>query len=244
MLPAGETTEEAVRGLGQKLLGGDVLVDGGNSRYTDTIRRAGWLEAQEINFLDVGTSGGIWGEKNGFSLMVGGPKEAVARLKPIFETLAPAPDQGFGHVGPAGMGHYVKMVHNGIEYGVMQAFAEGFALLESKNTLGLDLAEIGKIWQQGSVIRSWLLDLIVRALEENPGLGGIAPFVQDSGEGRWTVEEAINQNVACPVITLALLERISSRERDAFQHKLLAAMRQQFGGHDIEKARSLPVRGR
>ena len=186
-------------------------------------------------FVDSGTSGGIWGLKEGYSLMIGGDKEAVDRLRPIFEALAPAPATGWGHVGPSGAGHFVKMIHNGIEYGLMQAYAEGFSILKSKNEFQLDLHQISEIWRFGSVVRSWLLDLISDALGKNPGLTGIEPTVADSGEGRWTVAEAIDRDVSAPVITLALLERLRSRDKDSFSDKLLAVMRNEFGGHTVER---------
>jgi 6-phosphogluconate dehydrogenase len=185
--------------------------------------------------VDVGTSGGIWGLTAGYSLMVGGDDDAVDRLRPIFEALAPASDQGWGRVGPSGSGHYVKMIHNGIEYGLMQAYAEGFALLRAKEEFGLDLAQIGDIWQHGSVVRSWLLDLTTEALRENPGMTKIAPYVPDSGEGRWTVFESIDLNVAAPVIGLSLMRRIGSRDEVEYSDRLLAAMRNQFGGHAIKR---------
>ncbi len=235
MVPAGEPVDETIRALLPLLAKGDVLVDGGNSYYKDSIRRAFWVRERGLEYLDCGTSGGIWGLAEGYSLMIGGAGEAVARLRPIFEALAPAADRGWGHVGPSGAGHYVKMIHNGIEYGMMQAFAEGFAIMERKTELGLDLRQIAEIWRHGSVVRSWLLDLTARALAENPTLEGIAPFVSDSGEGRWTVAEAIEQDVPAPVITLALLQRLRSRDESAFYDRLLAAMRNQFGGHAIRR---------
>jgi 6-phosphogluconate dehydrogenase len=185
--------------------------------------------------VDVGTSGGVWGLENGYSIMVGGDDEVVAQLRPIFETLAPAPDKGWGHVGPSGAGHFTKMVHNGIEYGLMQAYGEGFALMNSKTEFNLDLHQVAEIWRDGSVVRSWLLDLAAAALAKNPDLEGIAAYVPDSGEGRWTVAEAIDLDVAAPVITLALLQRLQSRDPESFSNKLLSALRNQFGGHDIKK---------
>jgi 6-phosphogluconate dehydrogenase len=185
--------------------------------------------------VDCGTSGGVWGLAEGYSLMIGGAAPAVAALKPIFETLAPAPDRGWGHVGPSGAGHFTKMVHNGIEYGLMQAFAEGFALLKQKPGFQLDLHQVAQIWRDGSVVRSWLLDLTTAALKANPEMNGIAPYVDDSGEGRWAVAEAIDLGVPAPVITLSLIERLRSRERDSFGDKLLAALRNEFGGHAIRK---------
>ena len=235
MVPAGDPTEGTVTALATLLAPGDVVIDGGNSNYKDSIRRAGSLAERGILFVDAGTSGGVWGLKEGYSLMVGGAKEAVDRIRPVLETLAPAADRGWGHVGPSGAGHFVKMVHNGIEYGLMQAYAEGFEILQRKEQLHLDLAQIGRIWQHGSVVRSWLLDLTTAALEENPTLDGIAPWVSDSGEGRWTVAEAIDLDVPAPVISLALIARLRSRSEEAFADRLLAAMRNQFGGHAIRK---------
>ncbi|TMA08353.1 MAG: decarboxylating 6-phosphogluconate dehydrogenase [Deltaproteobacteria bacterium] len=213
----------------------DVIVDGGNSNYKDTLRRAAMLKEKSVHYVDVGTSGGIWGLTEGYSLMVGADREVVERLTPIFQTLAPAPDRGWGHVGPSGAGHFVKMIHNGIEYGLMQSFAEGFAIMEHKAEFKLDLLQIAEIWRHGSVVRSWLLDLIAKALAENPNLRGIRPYVEDSGEGRWTVAEAVDLEVSAPVITLSLLERLRSRDQDSFTDKLLAMMRHQFGGHPLKE---------
>ncbi len=235
MVPSGDPTESTVRALGDALSKGDTVIDGGNSNYKDSMRRGELLAARGIQFVDAGTSGGIWGLKEGYSLMVGGDKATVDRLRPIFETLAPAADRGWGHVGPSGSGHFVKMVHNGIEYGLMQAYAEGFEVLRRKENFGLDVAQIAEIWRDGSVVRSWLLDLTAAALKENPSLDGIAPWVADSGEGRWTVAEAIDLDVPAPVITLSLIARLRSRSQDSYADKLLAAMRNQFGGHAIKK---------
>jgi 6-phosphogluconate dehydrogenase len=236
MVPSGAPTEQTVRDLTTHLEPGDTVIDGGNSNYKETLRRASLLAEHGLYAVDVGTSGGVWGLAEGYSMMVGGPDEAVARLRPIFETLAPAPDLGWGHVGPSGAGHFVKMIHNGIEYGLMQAYAEGFALMQRKTEFDLDLHQVAEIWRHGSVVRSWLLDLTARALDENPTLDGIAPYVSDSGEGRWTVFEAIDQDLSAPVITLALLQRLRSRESEGFSDKLLAAMRNQFGGHAVKTA--------
>ena len=236
MVPAGEATEATIAALAKLLARGDTVIDGGNSFYKDSVRRAELLAARGIDFVDSGTSGGIWGRTEGYSLMIGGNESAVRRLEPIFQTLAPAPDRGWGRVGPPGAGHFVKMVHNGIEYGMMQAYAEGFEILHRKKEFALDLAGIGRIWQHGSVVRSWLLDLTTAALEENPAMEGIAPWVSDSGEGRWTVAEAIDLDVPAPVITLALLARLRSRSEEAYADRLLAAMRGQFGGHAVRKA--------
>ena len=235
MIPAGKPTSDTIEALSSLLTEGDVVIDGGNSYFKDTIRHAELLESKGIDFVDCGTSGGIWGLKEGYSLMIGGQSEVVERLAPIFETLAPAADQGWGHVGPHGAGHYVKMVHNGIEYGMMQAFAEGFSILKSKKEFGLDLAQVSKIWQHGSVVRSWLLDLAARALEEDSSLSTIKPWVADSGEGRWTVFESIDQAVPAPVITLALQMRFASRDEENYTARMLAALRNQFGGHAILK---------
>ena len=235
MVPSGDPTESTVRALGDALAKGDTVIDGGNSNYKDSMRRGELLAARGIQFVDAGTSGGVWGLKEGYSLMVGGEKAAVDRLRPIFETLAPAADRGWGHVGPGGSGHFVKMVHNGIEYGLMQAYAEGFEVLRRKENFALDVSQIAEIWRDGSVVRSWLLDLTAAALKENPSLEGIAPWVADSGEGRWTVAEAIDLDVPAPVITLSLIARLRSRSQDSYADKLLAAMRNQFGGHAIKK---------
>jgi 6-phosphogluconate dehydrogenase len=213
---------------------GDVVIDGGNSYYKDSIRHAEMLAEKGIEFVDCGTSGGIWGLKEGYSMMLGGKPEVIEMLRPIFETLAPAPDKGWGYVGPHGAGHYVKMIHNGIEYGMMQAFAEGFSILKSKEEFGIDLAQVSRIWQHGSVVRSWLLDLAVRALEQDPKLADIKPWVADSGEGRWTVFESIDLDVPAPVITLALQTRFASRDEENFTARMLAALRNQFGGHAVK----------
>jgi len=236
MVPAGEATETTLHGLFDRLSPGDTIIDGGNSNYKDTIRRAALVKERGLDFVDCGTSGGVWGLTEGYSLMIGGEKPVVDRLRPIFATLAPAADAGWGHVGPPGAGHFVKMVHNGIEYGMMQALAEGFEVLKSKREFGLDVHQIATLWQRGSVVRSWLLDLTAAALEEDPELAGIKGWVADSGEGRWTVSEAIDLDVPAPVITLSLLMRLASRQEESFSAKLLAAMRNQFGGHDVKKA--------
>ena len=235
MVPSGDPVDQTLRALRSILTEGDMIVDGGNSNYKDTLRRATELKEQGFHFVDVGTSGGIWGLTEGYSMMVGGDGEVVKRLTPILQTLAPAPDKGWGHVGPAGSGHFVKMVHNGIEYGLMQSYAEGFELMGHKKEFGLDLHQISEIWRDGSVVRSWLLDLVASALAENPTLDGVAANVADSGEGRWTVAEAIELRCAIPVITMALERRFRSRETEPFGDKLLAVMRQQFGGHAIKQ---------
>jgi 6-phosphogluconate dehydrogenase len=236
MVPSGEAVDETIASLVASLQKGDILIDGGNSNYRDSMRRAEAAQKLGFEFLDVGTSGGIWGLKEGYSLMIGGTATAVARLRPVFESLAPARDRGWAHMGPSGAGHFAKMVHNGIEYGMMQSFAEGFALLEKKKEFAFDLAKVAETWRHGSVVRSWLLDLTAEALRENPGLQGIGPQVADSGEGRWMVAEAIASDVPCPVITLSLLERIRSRVTDSFGNKMLAIMRNKFGGHAIQKS--------
>jgi len=234
MIPAGEPIDETIESLSPILGLGDIIVDGGNSNYKDTSRRAALLKEKGIHLVDVGTSGGIWGLTGGYCLMIGGDREAVERLRPLFETLAPAPDKGWGHVGPSGAGHFVKMVHNGIEYGLMQAYAEGLALLKRKEEFDLDLHQIAEVWRHGSVVRSWLLDLTSEALGENPDMKGISPHVADSGEGRWAVFEAIDLNVPAPVISISLLQRIRSRDENSFQDRLLAVMRNKFGGHAIK----------
>jgi 6-phosphogluconate dehydrogenase len=234
MVPSGDPTEATVQGLAKIMARGDTVIDGGNSNYKDGMRRATELAARGIQFVDAGTSGGVWGLKEGYSLMIGGDKAAVGRLRPIFETLAPAPDHGWAHVGPSGAGHFVKMVHNGIEYGLMQAYAEGFSILRHKKEFDLDVAAVAELWRYGSVVRSWLLDLAADALRQNPGLDGIAPYVVDSGEGRWTVAEAIDLDVPAPIITQSLIERLRSRDADSYTDKMLAALRNQFGGHAIK----------
>jgi 6-phosphogluconate dehydrogenase len=236
MVPAGAPVDATIEALVPLLAAGDLIVDGGNSWYRDSQRRAASLEARGFLYVDAGVSGGIWGRTEGYAIMAGGSPAALARVTPALETLAPSPTAGWGHVGPAGAGHFVKMVHNGIEYGLMQAYAEGFAIMEAKEPFALDLAQVAGIWQHGSVVRSWLLDLAARALQQDPALGGIAPWVDDSGEGRWTVQEAIDLNTPAPVITLSLLARLESRDEARFGYRMLAALRQQFGGHAIKKA--------
>ena len=235
MVPAGNPTESTVNALAERLSPGDIIIDGGNSNYKDSQRRAAALKEQGLHYVDMGTSGGVWGLAEGYSMMVGGEDQAVEHLRPALETLAPGSETGWGHVGPAGAGHFVKMVHNGIEYGLMQAYAEGFELMEHKTELNLDLHQIAEIWRYGSVVRSWLLDLTAAALEENPTLEGVAAYVPDSGEGRWTVVEAIDLNCSIPVISMALERRFRSREDAPFGDKLLSAMRGQFGGHAVKK---------
>jgi 6-phosphogluconate dehydrogenase len=235
MVPAGAITDDTITSLTPLLAAGDCIIDGGNSNYRDTQRRAAAVKPHGIDYVDSGTSGGVWGLAEGYSLMIGGDKAVVERLKSVFETLAPAAAQGWGHVGAVGAGHYTKMIHNGIEYGLMQAYAEGFSILQHKREFNLDLHQIAEIWRYGSVVRSWLLDLTADALQKNPTLEGIAPYVADSGEGRWTVTEAVDLGVPAMVITASLLERFRSRDSDSFVDKLLAAMRNQFGGHEIKK---------
>lgn len=236
MVPAGATTTETIEKVASLMKKGDIIIDGGNSNYKDTIKHAEMLAAKGIDFVDCGTSGGIWGLTEGYSLMIGGKEEVAAKLNPIFETLAPGKELGWGRVGPHGAGHYVKMVHNGIEYGMMQAFAEGFGILKGKKEFGLDLSQVSHIWQHGSVVRSWLLDLAANALDEDTELKDIKPWVADSGEGRWTVFESIDLDVPAPVITLALQMRFASRDEENYPARMLAALRNQFGGHAIKKA--------
>ena len=236
MVPSGNPTEITMRQLLDTLAEGDIVIDGGNSNYKETMRRAEGFRSRGLHYVDVGTSGGVWGLAEGYSMMVGGEREIVDYLRPIFETLAPAPDKGWGYVGPSGAGHFVKMVHNGIEYGMMQAYAEGFEIMRAKEAFGLDLYEIAEIWRFGSVIRSWLLDLTALALEEDPDLSNIRGWVADSGEGRWTILEAIDLDVPAPVITQALFSRFVSRQDESFAAKILAAMRNQFGGHAVKSS--------
>jgi 6-phosphogluconate dehydrogenase len=232
MVPAGEPTESTVRALADRLASGDAIVDGGNTHFDDDIRRARELSAKGIDYIDAGTSGGIWGLDEGYCLMVGGNAAVCRRLEPIF--LALAPPDGYLRVGDHGAGHYVKMVHNGIEYGLMQAYAEGFDLMQASG-MSLDLPAIASLWMHGSVVRSWLLELTGRALAEDPRLSTIEGYVDDSGEGRWTVHEAITRGVPVPAITAALYARFGSRQKSAFANRLLAALRQQFGGHSVKR---------
>jgi len=236
MVPAGDPVDQTIAKLEPLMQNGDTFIDGGNSNYKDTQRRHAEAAAKGLEFVDCGTSGGIWGLKEGYSMMIGGDEAPVARLTPIFQALAPAPDQGWGRVGPSGAGHFVKMVHNGIEYGVMQAYAEGFSIMKAKEPLNLDLEQISQIWRYGSVVRSWLLDLTADALKKNPTLEGLEAFVPDSGEGRWTVFEAIDLNVSAPVITESLIRRLRSREVNNFTDRMLSVMRNEFGGHEVKKA--------
>lgn len=233
MIPAGAPVDEAIEKLSALLSKDDTIIDGGNSMYKDSVRRALALRQRGINFLDAGTSGGIWGLAEGYCIMVGGEKPVFDRLVPALETLAP--ENGFALMGPSGAGHYVKMVHNGIEYGMLQAYAEGFALMHASE-FKLDLERISKLWNQGSVVRSWLLELAGRVFEKNPSLDGIKAYVEDSGEGRWTVLDGMDKDVPCPVITLSLLQRFESRQGgDGFSAKVIAALRHEFGGHRVLK---------
>lgn len=235
MVPSGEAAESTINSLAAEMSPGDIIIDGGNSNYKDSMRRAAVLAEKGLAFLDAGTSGGIWGLKEGYCLMIGGDPDAYRRLEPVFQTLAVSPQQGYGHVGPSGAGHFVKMVHNGIEYGLMQAYAEGFELMEAKQSFKLNLFQIAEIWRYGSVVRSWLLDLVTTALEDDPKLKSIQAYVEDSGEGRWTVQESIDLGVPAPVITQALQARFRSRQEQPFGAKLLSALRGQFGGHAVKK---------
>ena len=236
MVPVGDATEATIDSLIPLMSPGDVMMDGGNSNYKDTVRRGEKLRQKGFHFMDVGTSGGIWGLKEGYGLMIGGEEEVFKRLEPLFQTLAPAPDKGYGYVGPTGAGHYVKMVHNGVEYGLMEAYAEGFELLEAKREFNLDLAQIAEMWRYGTVVRSWLLDLAAEALQEDPDLEGLEAYVEDTGEGRWTVQESIELAVPAPVIALSLQSRFRSRQGRPFGPRLLAALRNQFGGHAVKRA--------
>jgi len=236
MLPQGEPTEDTMYRLAPLLQPGDVILDGGNANYKDTLRRAEKLASMGIELVDVGTSGGIWGLSEGYTLMVGGKDEVFQRLEPIFQSLAPGSDRGYSHVGPVGAGHFVKMIHNGVEYALMEAYAEGFELMAAKEEFNLDLTRIANTWRHGSVVRSWLLDLVVSALEEDPSLSDLQAYVEDSGEGRWTVQESVDLAVPAPVITLSLLQRFRSRQAQPFGAKLLAALRNQFGGHPVRRS--------
>ena len=238
MVPAGEVTDRTLVDLGKLATPGDTFVDGGNSHYTDTVAQAAALEEKGITLLDAGTSGGIWGTEEGFCLMVGGDRAAFDRVEPIFETLAPP--SGYAHVGPPGAGHFVKMVHNGIEYALMQAYAEGFELLRAGPGFDVDVAQVSELWRHGSVVRSWLLDLAARALQEDPDLATIAGYVEDSGEGRWTVEAALDNAVPIPTIALSVLARFRSRQDESFSAKVVAALRREFGGHAVRSEQSSP----
>jgi 6-phosphogluconate dehydrogenase len=237
MVPSGKATEATITELNSLLTRGDILIDGGNSHYTESQRRADSLAQKGIIMLDVGTSGGIWGLKEGYCLMVGGDAEAYKRIEPILKTLAPTPDTGYGYMGKSGAGHFVKMVHNGIEYGLMEAYAEGFELMKAKKEMDLDLIRIAQVWQHGSVVRSWLLDLLLDSLKDVGTLSKIASYVDDSGEGRWTVQESIDLAVPLPAITTALEVRFRSRQNESLAGKLLAALRHQFGGHPLHETK-------
>lgn len=235
MVPAGDPVDQTIARLKPLMQKGDIFIDGGNSNYKDSQRRHDALMPEGFGYVDVGTSGGIWGITEGYSMMIGGNESVVETLRPIFEALAPSADSGWGRVGPSGAGHFVKMIHNGIEYGLMQSYAEGFSIMHAKEALGLDLTQIADIWRYGSVVRSWLLDLTADALKKNPKLDGLEPYVPDSGEGRWTVFEAIDLNVSAPVITESLIRRVRSREDDNFSDRMLSVMRHEFGGHAVKK---------
>jgi len=237
MVPAGEATHDTITELAGLLAPGDLVIDGGNSKYTDDQQHASLLAEHEIGYVDVGVSGGVWGRDEGYGLMVGGSSTDVSRAMPIFDALRPAGarEQGFSHAGPVGAGHYAKMVHNGIEYGVMQAFAEGFELLEASTVVD-DVPAVVTGWQRGTVVRSWLLDLLVRALDEDPELADLEGYVEDSGEGRWTLEEAVNNAVPAPVMSAALFARFASRQQDSAAMRAVAALRNQFGGHSVKKS--------
>lgn len=237
MLPAGDITESYVQQMSKLLQPGDVLVDGANSYYKDSMRRGELLAGSGIGFVDAGVSGGVWGLENGYALMVGGTGDAFTRIQPVVQALAPAADRGWVHTGPVGSGHFVKMIHNGIEYGMMQAYAEGFALMKGREDFNLDLAAIAESWRHGSVVRSWLLDLSANVLAGDQDLSGVEPFVADSGEGRWTAMEGIEQGIPTPVMSLALMSRFSSQGKQDFSSKLLAMMRNQFGGHAVRSAK-------
>jgi 6-phosphogluconate dehydrogenase len=234
MLPAGDVTDKTISALVPLLNSGDTIIDGGNTNFNDDMRRAAQLKEHGINYLDQGTSGGIWGLEKGFCLMVGGDPEVVGRLEPAFRTLAP--EDGYLHCGPVGSGHFVKMIHNGVEYGMMQAYAEGFEIMQAKQDFNLDLYKIAAVWNHGSVVRSWLLELTEEAFRQDPDLSSLKGYVQDSGEGRWTIQAAIDLDVPAPVITLSLFERFHSRQEESFAAKVLAAMRAGFGGHAVKKA--------
>ncbi len=237
MVPSGHPTEQVIEAVRPGLDRDDIVIDGGNSNFKDSIRRGAALGEQGVHFVDAGVSGGVWGLENGYSMMIGGEVSAVDRLRPVFETLAPAADRGWGRVGPVGSGHYAKMVHNGIEYGLMQAYAEGFEILRASR-FDFDAKQLADIWNSGGVIRSWLLELAGAALAEDPGLESIEGFVPDSGEGRWTLQESVDLDVPAPVLYAALMMRFRSRQEDSFQAKVLAALRRQFGGHAVKPAGS------
>lgn len=233
MVPAGRITGEVIGSLTPLLKKGDILIDGGNSFYKDSIKRGELLKANGIPFLDAGTSGGIWGLREGYCLMIGGEQDAFRKAEPVFKDLAP--EKGYAHVGAVGAGHFVKMVHNAIEYGLLEAYGEGFELMYAKKEFNLDLGKISELWNHGSVVRSWLLELAADAFRDNPSLESVRGYVEDTGEGRWSVVEAIEENVPAPVITLSLLQRLRSRQEQSFSSKVIAALRGQFGGHEVKK---------
>ncbi len=234
MLPAGEITEQALQAAAKLLSRGDVLVDGGNANYKDSRRRAAWLAGQGVGFVDAGVSGGVWGLENGYALMLGGEPDVMANVEPFARVLAPAPDRGWLHCGPAGSGHFVKMIHNGIEYAMMQAYAEGLSMMKAKREFDLDLAAVAEMWRHGSVVRSWLLDLTADFLKHGQTLDAVSPIVADSGEGRWTAIEAVELGVPAPTISLALMARFSSQGQSDYASRLLAMMRAGFGGHAVQ----------
>ncbi len=236
MVPAGKATEETLMNISGLLEKGDILIDGGNSFYKDSMRRAEVLKKHNISFLDIGTSGGIWGLKIGYCMMIGGDKDTFSIVVPLLKTLAP--ENGYAHVGPHGAGHFVKMIHNGIEYAMLQGYAEGFEIMNAKKEFSLDLRMIANLWNHGSVVRSWLLELAEAAFEKDPKLEGIRGYVEDSGEGRWTVAEAVELDVPAPAITLSLIQRFRSRQEESFSAKTIAALRNEFGGHEVKKASS------
>ena len=235
MVPSGKATDDTITELNTLLDEGDVIIDGGNSNYKESIKKYNLLKSNKISFLDSGTSGGVWGEEDGYCLMVGGDKDVYEICEPIFKALS-AEGKGYGYMGKSGSGHFVKMIHNGIEYGMMQSMAEGIEILNQKKEYNLDLTQITELWKSGSVVRSWLLDLLNDALRENPNLEGIAPYVEDSGEGRWTIQEAIDLDVPAHSITSSLFSRFYSRNSDSFSFKVLSSLRNQFGGHNIKKS--------
>lgn len=238
MVPAGEITDQVISDVASAMAPGDIIIDGGNSSYKDDLRRAAELAERGIHYVDAGVSGGIWGKENGYGLMVGGPDDIIATLAPVFDALRPAGprEEGYVHAGPVGAGHYAKMVHNGIEYGVMQAYAEGYELLAARDDLIVDVSQVFQAWQRGTVVRSWLLELLVKALNDDDDLSEIKGYVADSGEGRWTVQEAIDLAVPVPVIAAALFARFDSRQEDSPAMKAVAALREQFGGHAVQRS--------
>lgn len=233
MVPAGKITQEVIEKISSLLDAEDIIIDGGNSNYKDTMNRAVVLKEKGIYLLDAGTSGGVWGLKVGYCLMIGGEKKAFDIVEPVFNTLAP--EDGYAYIGPSGSGHFVKMIHNGIEYAMLQAYGEGFEIIKAKKEFNIDLGLLAKLWNRGSVIRSWLLELAEDAFTNDPHLDKITDYVEDSGEGRWTVAEAIDEDVPAPIITLSLLERFRSRQKESFSAKVIAALRKEFGGHEVKE---------